>query len=329
MIFLFLVKGFDINMSNKRILTDKIFEYFVMIVALTAVVSIFLIFIFIVKEALPIFYDEEIRYDNGNEIATMPKLFFPQIIDGQLDYRWLPTSHNPKYGIPILIVGSIKVTFIAILFAAPLAISAAIYSSQFAGKIFKEIIKPTIELLAGIPSVVLGFFALIVLAGFVEKYLGVKPGLNTFTAGIALGIAVIPIIFTITDDSLSSVPKSYIEASLALGANKNQTIWKVLLPAVSPGIFAGVVLGFGRAIGETMIVLMAVGDSDILSANLFDPAKTMPATIAAEMGEIATGGTHYTVLFFIGFMLFTFTFILNYIGDLVVNRFKKKLAGLR
>ncbi|MDH4127201.1 MAG: phosphate ABC transporter permease subunit PstC [Spirochaetota bacterium] len=317
-------------MSSKRILTDKIFEYLVTIIALTAVIAVILIFVFIVKEAFPIFFDNEIRYDGkGNEIATMSKMFLPQVIDGQLDFRWQPTSDIPKFGLLVLIVGSIKVTFISIIFAAPLAISAAIYSSQFAGRVFKEIIKPAIELLAGIPSVVLGFFALIVLANWVEKVLGVKPGLNTFTAGIALGIAVIPIIFTITEDSLSSVPKSYVEASLALGANKNQTIWRVLIPAVSPGIFAGVVLGFGRAIGETMIVLMASGNAGILSADFFDPAKTMPSTIAVEMGEIATGGTHYTVLFFIGFMLFTFTFILNYIGDFVVHRFKKKLAGLR
>ena len=309
-----------------RILIDKIFKGIVFVVSLTAVLVIFLIFIFIAKEAIPIFYEDNIQKE-----ASLSKLFLPQLFEGydKSGYIWQPNSDYPKYSVIALIVGSIKATLVAILFAAPFAIGAAIYTSQFAGKWVRETVKPVIELLAGIPSVVLGFFALIVMATFFQNLFGFVFRLNVFTAGIALGIAIIPIIYTISEDALNSVPKSYKEASLALGANINQTTWRVVLPAVIPGIFAALVLGFGRAIGETMIVLMASGNASIISLSFSDSVRTISATIAAEMGEVVFGETHYTVLFFLGAMLFIFTFILNYIGDLVVHHFKKKLSGLK
>ncbi len=312
--------------ADRRILIDKIFKWFVMIIALTAVITVFLIFIFIAKEALPIFYDHEVQGE-----ASLSKLFFSQVFEGYntSEYIWQPNSDYPKFSVLPLIVGSLKVTLVAILFAAPLGIAAAIHTSQFASRWFRETVKPMIELLAGIPSVVLGFLALIVLASIMQSIFGFESRLNGFTAGFALSIAVIPIIYTITEDALNSVPKSYKEASLALGATPMQTTWRVVLPSVLPGIFAAVVLGFGRAIGETMIVLMASGNASILSANFADSLRTISATIAAEMGEVVFGDIHYTVLFFLGLILLTFNFILNYIGYSVVHRLKNRSTGLK
>ncbi|MDH5680171.1 MAG: phosphate ABC transporter permease subunit PstC [Spirochaetota bacterium] len=299
---------------------DKIFQGIVLAVAISAVVIIFLIFVFVTKEALPIFYDESIQ-----KTAGLSKLFTSQIVDGQAVYRWQP--HHPLYNVWPLIVGSIKVTLVAIFFGGPMAVAAAIYTSQFASKKLREVIKPAIEMLAGIPSVVLGFFAIIILSGWMKEALGLTERLNVFTAGVAMSFAVIPIIYTISEDALNSVPKSYSEASLALGATKIQTTMKVILPSVIPGIFAALVLGFGRAIGETMIVLMVSGNSPQLSMDFFESVRTLTATIAAEMGELEVGGAHYTVLFFLGAMLFTFTFMLNYIGDVVIHRVRRRLAG--
>ncbi len=314
------------SLYANNVFIDKVFEVVVMIVAMTAVITIVLIFIFVGSEALPIFYSEEVWKD-----ASLYKLFVPQVFEGyhEPSFIWQPNSDYPKYSILPLIIGSIKVTIVAVLIGAPLAIIAAIYTSQFAGKAVREFIKPSIELLAGIPSVVLGFFCFMVMATLFQNIFGLNFRLNGFTAGIALSFAIIPIIYTITEDALNSVPKSYIAASLALGANKIQTTLRVIIPSVLPGIFAAVVLGFGRAIGETMIVLLASGNASILSADLFDSLRTMSATIAAEMGEVVQGKTHWNVLFFLGTLLFIFTFILNYIGDMVINRAKKRLSGSR
>lgn len=306
------------------LLLDKIFGIGVMIIALSTVITILLIFIFLAKETLPIFVDESVWKD-----ASISKMLFPQVFEGysKQEFIWQPTSDYPKFSIIPLIVGSIKATLVAILFGTPLGVGAAIYTSQFGGPRIREIVKPVIELLAGIPSVVLGFFALMVMATWFQDWFGLEYRLNTLTAGVALSIAIIPIIYTITEDSLNVVPKSYSEASLSLGANKIQTTWRIIVPAALPGIFAAIVLGFGRAVGETMIVLMASGNASIISASITDSVRTISATIAAELGEVVFGGPHYTVLFFLGSVLFIFTFILNYIGDVVVHKVKKKLSG--
>ena len=201
--------------------------------------------------------------------------------------------------------------FIAMLFAIPLGVGGAIYTSQFASRRMKEIIKPAVEMLSGIPSVVLGFLALLVMATFLQDIFGYTFRLNAFNAGFALGLAVIPIIFTISEDALTAVPQSLKDASLALGANPWQVSATLVFPAALPGIAAGVVLGFGRAIGETMIVLMASGNAAVISASLTDSVRTFSATIAAELAEVVFGSSHYTVLFFIGSLLFVFTFMIN------------------
>jgi phosphate transport system permease protein len=215
-----------------------------------------------------------------------------------------------------------------LIFAGPLAILAALFTAAFAPKWAKELLKPAIEILAGIPSVVIGFFALIAMASFIQHTFGFQYRLNAFVGGLALSLAVIPIIYTITEDSLSRVPKVMTEASLALGATKWQTALFVVLPAASPGIFAGILLGIGRAFGETMIVLMATGNASLLSGDLFEPVRTMSATIGAEMGEVVFGDTHYTVLFFIGAVLFLFTFSLNAIAEIFIRqRLIKRFEG--
>lgn len=245
-----------------------------------------------------------------------------------LSKDWVPVSEKPRYGILALIIGTFKITVISILFAAPIAILAALYTATFASKRMKEIIKPAIELLAGFPSVVIGFFALMVLASFLQNIFQYDSRLNAFVGGIAMGIAAIPIIFTITEDALTAVPKTYNEASLALGASKWQTAFFVILPAATPGIFAAILLGIGRVFGETMIALMATGNAAQMGLNPFESVRTLAATIGAEMAEVVFGDTHYNVLFLIGSLLFIFTFVINAIAEFYVKgKLMKKIQG--
>jgi phosphate transport system permease protein len=241
---------------------------------------------------------------------------------------WYPVSEKPRFGLYSLIIGTFKITVISILFAAPLAILAALYTASFAGKRLKEIIKPTIEMLAGFPSVVIGFFALMVLATFLQEVFHYDTRLNSFVGGIAMGIAAIPIIFTITEDALTAVPKTFYEASLALGASKWQTAFFVILPAATPGIFAAILLGIGRVFGETMIALMATGNAAQMGLNPFESVRTLAATIGAEMAEVVFGDTHYNVLFLIGSVLFIFTFVINAIAEFYVKgKLMKRIQG--
>ena len=244
-------------------------------------------------------------------------------------YIWQPISDIKKYNIIPLIIGSIKATLVALLFAVPLSLAAAIYVSQLTSPKIKEWVKPTIELLSGIPSVVVGFFGLIVMATVLQKIFGYESRLNAFVAGIALGFAIIPVVFSIAEDALTSVPRSYTQAALALGASRWQAAWQVVLPAAIPGVFAAIVLGFGRAMGETMIVLMASGNASIMSGSIFDSTRTITATIAAELAEAVFGGHHYRILFMIGALLLLVTFLSNMAGEVVMQRLKKKMEGKR
>jgi phosphate transport system permease protein len=242
--------------------------------------------------------------------------------------EWGPVSHNPRFGLLSLLVGTLKVTLIAMLIAGPLAILAAVYTSCFASKRHKEIIKPVIEMLAAFPSVVIGFFAMMVLASFFQDIFGYDSRLNAFIGGVAMALAALPIVYTISEDALSSVPKTFTEASLALGASKAQTAFLVVLPAATPGIFAALLLGIGRVFGETMIALMATGNAALFSANPFESVRTFAATIGSEMAETVFGETHYSVLFFIGALLFVFSFVLNAIAEFYVKgKLIKKFQG--
>jgi phosphate transport system permease protein len=292
--------------------------------AMVALVAIALIFVFIFKEAIPIFTDAKVQAE-----ASISKMVFKQQPAPNRDakWSWQPNSDVPKYSLMPLFLGTLKAALVAMLFAVPLGVGAAIYSSEFAPRRLREIIKPTIELLAGIPSVVLGFFALIVLATWLQNTFGLTYRLNALNAGVALGITVVPVIFTVAEDAMTAVPRSLREAAAALGANPWQISFTMVLPAALPGIAAGIVLGFGRAVGETMIVLMASGNAAISSASLTDSIRTFSATVAAEMAEVVFGSPHYNVLFFIGTLLFVFTFIINLGGDFVLMRLRERIQG--
>jgi phosphate transport system permease protein len=314
----------DYRFKPKSRIREFLGEKFIAVNAMAALVAIFLIFIFIFKESLPIFYDQWVQQDASIEKMVMPQTWGADV---EPHFSWQPESDQPKYSLLPLFLGTIKAALISMLVAIPLAVGAAIYSSEFASSRMREIIKPLIELLAGIPSVVLGFFALIVLATVVQKAFGLVFRLNALVAGIALGLAVIPIIFTVAEDAMTSVPGSLRDAARALGANPWQVSFTMVLPAALPGIAAGIVLGFGRAIGETMIVLMASGNAAIVSVSFTDSVRTFAATIAAELAEVVFGDTHYNVLFFIGTLLFVFTFLVNLTGDVVLNRVRRRLQG--
>jgi phosphate transport system permease protein len=299
-------------------------EWLLRILAVSAVVAIVLILVFIAKEAAPIFYSAVVR-----EEVTLSKMWVPQLWPGydESGSIWQPVSDIPKFGVWPLILGTLKVTVVSMMVAVPLGIGAAVYVSQYARPRTRELVKPVVELLAGIPSVVLGFFALMIMASWFQDTFGFESRLNALVSGVALAIAVIPVIFTLSEEALRAVPRSYVEASIALGAARWQTILRVVLPAASPGIAAGIALGLGRAVGETMIVLMASGNAAIVSASLTDSTRTIAATIAAELAEVVFGGAHYTVLFFLGTLLFLVTFGINSLGDYAIRRMKRKLGA--
>ena len=245
-----------------------------------------------------------------------------------LTTEWVPVSEHPRFGLIALLIGTLKVTLISMLIAGPIAVLAALYTSCFASPRAKEIIKPIIEMLAAFPSVVIGFFALMVMATFFQDIFGYESRLNAFIGGVAMALAAIPIIYTISEDALSAIPKTFTEASLALGASKWQTAFFVILPAATPGIFAALLLGIGRVFGETMIVLMATGNAALSSLNPFESVRTFAATIGSEMAETVFGETHYSVLFFIGSLLFIFSFALNAVAEFYVKgKLIKKFQG--
>ncbi|MBI5868248.1 MAG: phosphate ABC transporter permease subunit PstC [candidate division Zixibacteria bacterium] len=293
--------------------------------AVSTIAAIVLIFLFIGREAAPVLTSAEVHQE-----VTVAKMVVPLASrPGQPNaFIWQPVSDTPKYSLLPLLLGTLKATLIAILFAAPFAVGAAIYSSEFAPPRIREVIKPVIEMLAGIPSVVMGFFALMVLASVLKDSFGWKFRLNATNAGIALGVAIIPVIYTVAEGALRAVPRHLREAAQALGATPWETARRVILPAAAPGIFAGVALGLGRAVGETMIVLLASGNAAIWSADLTDSIRTMSATIAAELAEVVNGSAHYHVLFFIGALLFLITFLVNSLGELYIGRLRRRLTGV-
>ncbi len=336
-----------ISFATKKFrFSDWFAERFIKVVAFMSIAFVALIFIFVFREAFPVFRmdviqkvgSENLVQERYGEEPLTPATANP--VSGSdikvskpsstlLARVWMPVSDNPRYGLIPLFLGTLKVTLIALLFAAPIAILAAIYTSMFAKPRIREVIKPVIELLAGFPSVVIGFFALMVLATVFQDIFGYASRLNSFVGGFAMSLAAIPVIYTITEDALTAVPKTYIEASLGLGASRRQTAFNVVLPAAAPGIFAAVILGLGRIFGETMIALMATGNAALTSINPFESVRTLSATIGAEMAEVVFGDTHYSVLFLIGSLLFIFTFILNavsefYFKNLVIRRYQSK-----
>ena len=265
---------------------------------------------------------------SGEHAVTVGQLILPNdIIDNEPRHIWQPIGQVPKYSFVPLFVGALKVTLIGLLIAGPLAILAALFTTSFAPRWMREIMKPAIEILAGFPSVVLGFFCLITVATVMQSITGSEYRLNSFVGGIGMALAVIPIVFTVTEDALSAVPRYMKEASIALGASRWQTAYRVVLPAATPGVFAALILGFGRAFGETMIALMATGNAALTSWNFFESVRTLSATIGAEMAEVEFHSVHYGVLFLIGAVLFVVTFSLNagaefYVRKRLIKRFQ-------
>ena len=239
--------------------------------------------------------------------------------------EWVPTSqNNVRYGVLALIAGTVSVTVLAMAIAVPFGLGAAVFVSEFCGPRLKEALKITIELLAAIPSVVWGFIGLSVMNPIIQNLFHVPVGLNVLNGAILLALMSVPIIVSIGEDSLKAVPDSYREAALALGATRWQLVYRVLFPAAKNGLLAAVLLGVGRAVGETMAVLMATGHAVNIPHSVFDPVRTLTATIAAELGEASVGSDHYQVLFIIGILLFTITFAVNLAADLVVKGIRRK-----
>ncbi len=303
----------EVRNLRRRRLADTIAEKLMLGFALLAISIIFLIFIYVGREALPVAL-------GSMESVSLASTLAPPFV-------WQPVSINPRYNVVPLVIGTLKVTLIAMLLATPLALGAAVYTAEFAPPRLREWIKPAIELLAGIPSVVLGFFALIVLASWTQAFFNFQFRLNALTAAIGLAFAVIPIVYTVAEDALTAVPRLYREASLALGASKSQTAARVVLPAAMPGIGAAVILGLGRTVGETMIVLMVSGNAAMLTLDPAAPVRTMSATIAAELGEVVFGSAHFRILFFIGVLLFLITAVLNWVGDRFNRKLRERLFG--
>ena len=292
--------------GNLGILGERVIEILIHLCGISAMIFVFAIFFFVFREGAPILR----KLDLG-------KFFFTQ--------TWYPTSLNtPRYGVGALIIGTFSVTVLAMLIAVPFGIGAAVFLSEFCGKKMKETLKITIELLAAIPSVVWGFIGLTVLNGVIQKVFNVQVGLNVLNAAILLALMSVPIMVSIGEDALKAVPDSYREAGIALGCTKWQLIWRLLLPAAKNGLLAAVLLGVGRAVGETMAVLMATGHSVNIPHSIFDSVRTLTATIAAELGETAEGSDHYRVLFLIGILLFTMTFLVNLLADFAVKGIRKK-----
>lgn len=307
-------------------LSDRIAELTIRALAAVAVLAIALIFVFIGKEALPLFWEAAAQ----QEIGGLSALFAPRQWPGydEASYVWQPVGTIGKFNVIPLFVGTLKVTFLGMAIATPLSVLAAVFVSQYAGRRTRDVIKPAIEMLASVPSVVLGFFALMILATYVQDAFGLTYRLNALVAAIGLALAIAPVIFTVAEDALAAVPRQLEAAALALGARKYQVVVRVVLPAALPGIAAAVILGFGRAIGETMVVLMASGNAAVME--IFDPstsARTVTATIASELGEVAQGDAHWRVLFLLGAMLFVVTFVLNRVAAIVVERLSRRLTA--
>ena len=282
----------------------------------SAIIFVMAIFFFVFKESLPAItgLEEEVVH---TEVETL------DLVEFTTSPKWIPESaKKPTFGILALMAGTLSVTILSMLIAVPLGLGAAVYVSEFAKGKSREILKILIELLAAIPSVVWGFIGLVVMNPMIVDVTGEPVGLNILNAGIVLALMSVPIIVSVSEDALRAVPDSFREAGIALGANRWEMVYKVLFPAAKNGLLAAVLLGIGRGIGETMAVLMCTGHSVNMPTSIFDPVRTLTATIAAELGEAVRGDMHYHTLFLIGVVLFVFAFIINLTADLVVKGIK-------
>ncbi len=288
--------------------TDRIVERVMFILSFFSFSSLLFIVVILFKES----------FLSIKEIGILNMIFGKE---------WYPTDEeNPAFGIFPLIVSSFYITVLSLLVSLPLGLSSAIYISEVASKNVKATLKPLIELISSVPSVVFGFIGVSVVVPYVQKIFDLPTGYGIFTSSIVLGIMSTPIISSLCEDALNMVPYSFREASYALGANKYYTITKIVLPAASSGIFTSFMLGFGRIIGETMIVLMLSGGAAVIPQSIFDPARPMTSAIAAEMGEAVVGSVHYSALFFIGLFLFFITVLISIFSEFISKKYSLKLG---
>lgn len=290
-----------------RRLKEKIYEKLILIMAFASLIVLIGITAVLFKEGIPIFKQVGLR----------------DFIFGR---SWYPTYSPAEFGILPLILASALVTLGALLVSVPLGVGSALYIHEIAGYRQRIILKPVVEILAAIPSIVYGFFGMAIVAPFLQDLLHLPTGLCAFTGSLILGIMAIPTICSISEDALSFVPKSFREASYALGANRWQTLVKVVVPAAGSGISTAIILGISRVIGETMTVLMVTGGAAVIPRSFFEPVRPLTSTIAAEMGETVIGSPHYHALFAIGLVLFFTTFIFNIIAELIGKRYRLKLG---
>lgn len=281
---------------------EQLIKYAFLVTASSSILIVLLIFAFLAREAFP--------------FLEKPGL-------GELiKCDWIPVSFQQEtFGIVPLICGSLLVTTIATILMVPFGIGASVYIAELAYPKEREFLKPFIEILAGIPSVVIGFFGLLILVPAMKKFFGLSSGLTAMSGGILLAIMAVPTVVSISEDAIRSVPQSYKAASLALGASKIQTVWKVIVPAALPGIITAIMLGIGRVVGETMAVLMVTGNARNITGNPLESVRTMTATIANEMGEVEFGSTHYSALFCVGIVLLITTFMLNVVAHKVLKKY--------
>lgn len=286
---------------------EKLYKWIFTILAFASLFFLVGIVLVLVREGLPIF----------------GKVSFTKFIFG---HSWYPTYSPAEFGILPLILASFWVTLGAVGVCVPLGIGSALYLNELAGPRQKAILKPVIELLASIPSVVFGFFGMVILTPFLQKVFHLPTGLTALNASIILGVMATPTVCSIAEDALNYVPNAFREASFAVGATRWQTLTQVIIPAAGSGISTAIILGMSRAIGETMTVLMVAGGAAVIPHTLLEPVRPMTAAIAAEMGEAPMGGDHYHALFAIAFILFIITFVFNIIAEMISRRFRIKLG---
>jgi phosphate transport system permease protein len=286
---------------------EKLYKWIFTVLAFASLIFLIGIVIVLFKEALPIFQ------------KVKPLKFV-------LGRAWYPTYSTPEFGILPLILASIWVTFGAILVCVPLGVGSALYLHELAGHKQRAILKPLIEILASIPSVVYGFFGMVILTPLLQNLFHLPTGLTALNASLVLGIMATPTVCSLADDALNYVPKSFREASFAVGANRWQTLTGVVIPAAGSGISTAIILGMSRAIGETMTVLMVAGGAAVIPHSFLESVRPMTAAIAAEMGEAPMGGLHYHALFAIALILFLTTFVFNIIAEMISRRFRIKLG---
>ena len=286
---------------NLKTIKEFLIEKIILLCGITSIIIVLLIFVFLAKEGFTLFKSIKLT-------------------DFLLGHKWYPISEPAQFGIFPLILGSLYVTLGATLLSVPMGIASAVYIAEIASPKTKEILKTGIEILAAIPSVVIGFIGMTTLVPFVKHAFHLPTGLTAFSGSVMLGFMAMPTIVSIAEDALTAVPHKYKEAALALGATRWQAIWRIVLRAASSGIVAAIMLGIGRVIGETMAVMMITGNAARIPHSLFQPVRTLTATIAAEMGETVQGSNHYHALFAIGIVLFIVTFIINLVADWAVHR---------